>query len=194
MGRILVLQIISKEFCPWDWQFVQHNNMVLLINPMKILVRLVLNWNVLEIISRFCANLSAIGGMCATDHDAAQNMTHSCVPFITRDVICSWLIHTCDMTHSYVCHDSFICVTWLIHVCDMTRSSVPFVTRYVCHSSPTMWSVACVPFRSRRRSCLKYRNESCHTRTSYVTRRNESCHTIRVLKALTRTTHGGDHT
>jgi len=30
----------------------------------------------------------------------------------------------CDMTHSYVWHDSFICVTWLIHMCDMTQSYV----------------------------------------------------------------------
>jgi len=28
----------------------------------------------------------------------------------------------CDMTHSYVWHDSFICETWLIHMCDMTHS------------------------------------------------------------------------
>jgi len=28
------------------------------------------------------------------------------------------------MTHSYVWHDSFICVTWLIHMCDMTHSYV----------------------------------------------------------------------
>ena len=35
--------------------------MVLMINRMRILVRLVLNWNVLEIISRFCATLSTIG-------------------------------------------------------------------------------------------------------------------------------------
>ena len=34
------------------------------------------------------------------------------------------LIHKCDMTHSYVWHDSFICVTWLIHMCDMTPSHV----------------------------------------------------------------------
>jgi len=24
-----------------------------------------------------------------------------------------WLIHTCDMTHSYMWHDSYICVIWL---------------------------------------------------------------------------------
>jgi len=28
-----------------------------------------------------------------------------------------WLMHACDMTHSYMWHDSFTCVTWLIHVC-----------------------------------------------------------------------------
>ena len=43
----------------------------------------------------------------------------------------TWLIHMCDMTHSYVDkphsqvgHDSFICGTWLIHLCDMTHSYV----------------------------------------------------------------------
>jgi len=40
----------------------------------------------------------------------------------------TWLIYMCDMTHSYVWHDSFICVTWLIHMCDMTHS-------YVWHDS-----------------------------------------------------------
>jgi len=40
-------------------------------------------------------------------------------------------IHTCDITHSYAWHDSFICVTWIIcmcdwriQMCDMTHSSV----------------------------------------------------------------------
>jgi len=36
----------------------------------------------------------------------------------------TWLIYMCDMTHSYVWHDSFICVTWRIHMCDMTNSYV----------------------------------------------------------------------
>jgi len=34
----------------------------------------------------------------------------------------TWLIHMCDMTHSYVWHDSSICVMWLFHMCDMTHS------------------------------------------------------------------------
>jgi len=51
------------------------------------------------------------------------DMTHS---YVWQDVfICvTWRNHLCDMTHSYVRHDSFIYVTWLIHMCDMTHSYV----------------------------------------------------------------------
>jgi len=35
------------------------------------------------------------------------------------------------MTHSYVWHDSFKCVTWLIHMCDMTHSYV-WHDRFTC--------------------------------------------------------------
>jgi len=54
-------------------------------------------------------------------------MTHS---YVWHDsFICvTWLIHMCDMTHSYVWHDAFICVTWLIHMRGMTHS-------YVWHDS-----------------------------------------------------------
>ena len=47
------------------------------------------------------------------------DMAHS---YVWHDsFICvTWLIHKCDMTHSYVWRVSFICVTWLIHMCDMT--------------------------------------------------------------------------
>ena len=40
----------------------------------------------------------------------------------------TWLIHVCDVTHSYVWRDSFVRVTWLIHMCDVTHS-------YVCDVS-----------------------------------------------------------
>jgi len=52
----------------------------------------------------------------------------------------------CDMTHSYVWHDSFICVTWLIDMCDMTHWYVwhdSFITCDMTHSYETcllhMW-------------------------------------------------------
>jgi len=44
----------------------------------------------------------------------------------------TWLIHMCDMTHSHVWHDSFIRVTWRIHTCDMTHP-------YVWHDSFNVW-------------------------------------------------------
>jgi len=47
----------------------------------------------------------------------------------------TWLIHMCDMTHSYVWHDSFICVTWLIHMCDMTHSYV-WQASFICGTWP----------------------------------------------------------
>jgi len=49
----------------------------------------------------------------------------SLYPPPTMPLLCvTWLIHTCDMTHSYVWHDSFLRVTWLIHTCDMIHSHV----------------------------------------------------------------------
>jgi len=51
------------------------------------------------------------------------DMTHA---YVWHDsCICvTWLMHTCDMTDLYVWHDSFICVTWLMHTCDMTHAHV----------------------------------------------------------------------
>ena len=36
----------------------------------------------------------------------------------------AWLFDMCDMTHSCVRHDSFMCVTGFIHVCDITHQCV----------------------------------------------------------------------
>ena len=43
----------------------------------------------------------------------------------------TWLIHKCDMTHSRVRHDSWMCATWLSHVCDMTHACVRYDDRLV---------------------------------------------------------------
>jgi len=39
----------------------------------------------------------------------------------------------CDTIHSYVWHDSFLCVTWLIHMCDMTSIYVWHVSFMCCY-------------------------------------------------------------
>jgi len=36
----------------------------------------------------------------------------------------TWLVHMCDVTHSYVWRNSFIRVTWFIHMCDVSHSCV----------------------------------------------------------------------
>jgi len=36
----------------------------------------------------------------------------------------TWLTLMCDMTHSCMQHEPFICVRWLIHMCNMTHSHV----------------------------------------------------------------------
>jgi len=41
------------------------------------------------------------------------------------------LIHTCNMTPSYVWHASFICVTWFIHMYDVTYSYV-WYDSFIC--------------------------------------------------------------
>ena len=74
-----------------------------------------------SLISFMCvARLIHIIHMCGTTRDSwlkcACGMSHSC------GTAHSHHSHVCDMTHSYVWHDSFICVTWLTHMCDMTHS------------------------------------------------------------------------
>jgi len=70
--------------------------------------------------------------------DNMSDMTHSSVrhDFITR------FIHMCGMTHSYVWHDSFICVTWLVHMCNMTHSHV-WHDSFMCVTLAG-WSAWCV--------------------------------------------------
>ena len=46
--------------------------------------------------------------------------------------------HMCDMTYSYVWHDSIICVTWLTHVCDMTHSCVQIYISWTTKEQPVL--------------------------------------------------------
>ena len=94
------------------------------------------------------------------------DMTHS---YVGHDsFICvTWLIHMCDMTHSYVWHSSFICVTWLIHMWDMTHSYVWQSRRvHVCDTAEVIH--VCL---SHLWMCLvTYVNESWHAHCSCVTK------------------------
>ena len=59
----------------------------------------------------------------------------------------------CDMTHSYVWQNSFICVTWLIHMCDMTRYiCVTWLIIYVWHDSFTCVTWLIIHVLPRRRN------------------------------------------
>jgi len=53
-----------------------------MINLMRILVRLVLNWKFLEIISRFCATLSAIGCTYTYIYVYVYTYTYICIHYI----------------------------------------------------------------------------------------------------------------
>jgi len=55
------------------------------------------------------------------------DMTHSYV-WHDSSIWVTWLMHVCNMTRSYVWYNWLLCVTWLIHMCDMTCS-------YVWHDS-----------------------------------------------------------
>jgi len=83
----------------------------------------------------------------SADHSRVRWPVQMCA--MTQTYVChdsficvSWLFHMCVMTRTYVWHDSFIRVTWLVHMCVMTRS-------YVCHDSfiCVSWLV-CVMTRS----------------------------------------------
>jgi len=68
-------------------------------------------------------------------------MTLSCV----RHDSCIWFDQVieavssnecmCDMTHSYVWHDLFICVTWIIHMCDRIHSDPWRELSYTCDTT-----------------------------------------------------------
>jgi len=110
-------------------------------------------------------------------------MTHSYVSYDTYTHI--WSIQhncdMCDMTHSYVWHDSFKSATWLIR-----RSYVSYHT----------YERDMICIRMMRHTLLMrhvtHVNESCHTYEwvmshlwiSHITHINESCHTYKWCMSL----------
>jgi len=92
---------------------------------------------------RRCRGLVKVEGVCDMTclyawHDSFMRATWDlsrCVPWLIHAIsgrnfrgcrleVCvhTWLNHICDMTSSYVQHDSFASATWLMHTCDTTHS------------------------------------------------------------------------
>ena len=78
-------------------------------------------------------------------HDSSRCMQwsiHTCAithPYVCHDssIRVPWFVDICAMTHSFVFHVAFICVPWLIHFCHLTHSYV-----FLFHDS-----FICVPLR-----------------------------------------------
>ena len=124
---------------------------------------------------------------CETSCSYTCDMTHSCV-WLNPFICLTKPIHVCYMKHSYVWHDAFMCVTWRIHVLDQYYSSI-----YICDTAS---------LHSHKWHCLIARhvthmNESCHTHECvmshtwmrHVTHMHESCHTHDCLMSRICTRH-----
>jgi len=107
-------------------------------------------------------------------------------------LICvTWLIDMCDMTHSYVWHDSLICVTWLIDMCERQAPRCRLYSSTLCvcvckrdmsHSYEVthMSDFICVTWLINMHSCLTWLmhmySRMQHDLFIYV--RNEPLHII----------------
>jgi len=78
----------------------------------------------------------------------------------------------CDMTHPYALNDASICVTWLIHTCDMTHSYVWHVIHTCDMNHLQQW----YPPQLRTRACQTHTNESHHIWVRHVTYRRVMAH------------------
>jgi len=78
-----------------------------------------------------CMRVNHIINMCDITHSYGLRLLHVCHDSFTRT---PWLVHTwvpwlmhdiliCDLTDSYMRHDSFILVAWLPHVYDLTHAA-----------------------------------------------------------------------
>ena len=85
-----------------------------------------------------------------------------CMCHVTHPHVCQDSLMIYDITHSYVGHDSFICVPWIIHMCDtgnIDHNSFVCGTwlLYMCHMCDTGMCHMCDTGTGWRRliGCLK---------------------------------------
>ena len=124
-----------------------------------------------------------------------MHMDESCQTYVCDMAICvTWLVHMCDMTHSYVWHGSFICVNvcvWYGYMCDMTRSYVWHVWHDSCIC--VTWLIhmcerMCEPYHTYEWAmahiCTDMSHEwMCHVthRIRYTTHIKVLCHTYECV-------------
>ena len=88
------------------------------------------HWNTLQHTATHCNTLQHTAAHCNTLHNTAAHcntlqhstLQHTATRSQSSVPVYSWLIHTCDRTHSYVWNDRFIYVTWLNNMCDVIHS------------------------------------------------------------------------
>jgi len=93
----------------------------------------------------------------------------------------TWLVHMCDMKHSYVRHDSFICVPWLVFLCVTCLICVCYVTHsYVMYQGFLTWHIhkcdmtrSCVSHDSS--ICVTWLIHMCHVTHSYILYQRQWC-------------------
>ena len=59
-----------------------------------------------------------------TTHAATHTVTQTAWLCLAWNICVTWLIHMCDMTHTYVWDYSFIRVPWPMYTCDVTPAQV----------------------------------------------------------------------
>jgi len=93
-----------------------------MINLMRILVRLVINWKILEIFSRFCVTLSAIGCMYIYHTDWREwGECHICECIYLWIYVCSILHHTaahCSIHISQIFTYKYLYIYIYIYITD----------------------------------------------------------------------------
>jgi len=117
--------------------------------------------------------------------DITRPRSYAChVPLQYRHTGCSYVSLMWDMTHSYVWHDSFTCVTWLVHMFDMSRCNTAILGVYMCHSFGTWLIRICDMTHSYLWHdsfiCVTWRIHMCDMTHSYVWHDAFICVTWRI--------------
>jgi len=91
-------------------------------------------------------------------------MTHSCMGH-DSSMYATYLIHSRDVTHSYACNDSFMCLTWLVLSLVYER----ILHSYVCHASCmcATWLI-CMRAIYLIDMCAMTHSCACHIKTKKI--------------------------